>query len=157
MQTFYTVRFNDCDPFGHLNNSKYIDYMLNAREDHLSHFNNIELGSFHKQGFGWVVSSHEIQYIRPAAYNERVVIQSDLIELGDSHLLVEMRMFDESAETLKSILWTKFTCINVKTSRRENHPPHFMDLATSLLVPLNIADGIKGRVAAILKRDRVIG
>jgi len=84
-QTYYTVRFNDCDPFGHLNNSKYIDYMLNAREDHLSQFHNIELGDFHKQGFGWVVTNHEIQYIRPAAYNEKVCIQSDLIEAGDSH------------------------------------------------------------------------
>jgi acyl-CoA thioester hydrolase len=37
--SFYTVRFNDCDPLGHLNNSKYIDYFLNAREDHLKeHF-----------------------------------------------------------------------------------------------------------------------
>ena len=157
MQTFYTVRFNDCDPFGHLNNSKYIDYMLNAREDHLSQFNNIELGDFHKQGFGWVVTSHEIQYIRPAGYNERISIQSDLIELGESHLLVEMRMYDEGANTLKSILWTKFTCINMKTARKEVHPASFMELASNMLVPSNVKDGIKGRVAAILKKNQVMG
>lgn len=29
------IRFIDCDPIGHLNNSKYLDYMLNAREDHV--------------------------------------------------------------------------------------------------------------------------
>ena len=29
------IRFPDCDPFNHLNNSKYIDYIINAREDHL--------------------------------------------------------------------------------------------------------------------------
>ena len=29
------TRFSDCDPFGHLNNARYIDYFINAREDHL--------------------------------------------------------------------------------------------------------------------------
>ncbi len=29
------IRFPDCDPFNHLNNSKYIDYFINAREDQL--------------------------------------------------------------------------------------------------------------------------
>ena len=29
------IRFQDCDPFAHLNNAKYIEYFINAREDHL--------------------------------------------------------------------------------------------------------------------------
>ena len=29
------IRFQDCDPFGHLNNAQYLDYFMNAREDHL--------------------------------------------------------------------------------------------------------------------------
>ena len=157
-QTYYTVRFNDCDPFGHLNNSKYIDYMLNAREDHLSQFHNIELGDFHKQGFGWVVTNHEIQYIRPAAYNEKVCIQSDLIEAGDSHLLVEMRMYDERANTLKTILWTRFTCVNMKTAKKEIHPPDFMSLVNPMVVPdINTRHGLKGRLAEIFKKNQVVG
>lgn len=156
MQTYYTVRFNDCDPFGHLNNSKYIDYLLNAREDHLSQFNNIELGNYHKRGFGWVVSSHEIQYLRPAAYNEKICIQSDLIEVGEAHLLVEMKMYDENGSTLKAILWSKFTCINMKTSRKEMHPSDFMTLANSLLVEgVDINAGVKGRVGALRKQTQV--
>ena len=31
-----TVRFQDCDPFGHLNNARYIDYFLNARQDQIA-------------------------------------------------------------------------------------------------------------------------
>jgi YbgC/YbaW family acyl-CoA thioester hydrolase len=158
MQTYYTVRFNDCDPFGHLNNSRYIDYMLNAREDHLSQFYKIELGHFHKQGYGWVVTNHEIQYIRPAAYNEKVCIQSELIEAGDSHLLVEMRMYDEAINTLKTILWTKFTCVNMKTSRKEIHPEDFMHIANSMLVrDVKIEDGLKGRVTEFFRKKQVMG
>ena len=152
IQTSYTVRFNDCDPFGHLNNSKYIDYMLNAREDHLSQYFDIELGDFHKQGFGWVVTNHEIQYIRPAAYNQKVIIQSDLIQTGDSHLLVEMRMYDETANTMKAILWTKFTCVNMKTGRKEIHPEDFMKLANGMLLQgVNVSGGLQGRLAEIAK------
>lgn len=158
MQTYYTVRFNDCDPFGHLNNSKYIDYMLNAREDHLSQFHSIELNQFHKQGFGWVVSSHEIQYIRPAAYNEKVCIGSDLIEAGDSHLLVEMRMYDASRDILKAILWTKFTCINMKTSRKEIHPPDFMTIANKMLAEeINSRHGLKARANELIRKNQPVG
>ena len=31
--SFYTIRFTDCDLFGHLNNGRYIDYLLNARKN----------------------------------------------------------------------------------------------------------------------------
>lgn len=156
-QTYYTVRFNDCDPFGHLNNSKYIDYMLNAREDHLSQFFQIELGDFHKQGFAWVVTNHEIQYIRPAAYNEKICIQSDLIEAGESHLLVEMRMYDEGMNSLKSILWTKFTCVNLKTAKKEIHSPDFMTLANAMLVEgVNTKNGLKDRLAELFKKTQVL-
>ncbi len=27
------IRFQDCDPFNHLNNAAYINYLINARED----------------------------------------------------------------------------------------------------------------------------
>lgn len=155
LQSFYTIRFNDSDPFGHLNNARYIDYFLNAREDHLKEYYQIDLRHFAAQGIGWVVSMHEIQYIRPAKYNERVCIQSELLELADSHLLVEMLMLDEAAEIPKAILWTKFTCINIKTGKRENHSADFMDFARALLVPGRDGQGgLRGRVEALTKKPQ---
>lgn len=38
VSTTVKVRFSDCDPIGHLNNVKYLDYMFNAREDHVETF-----------------------------------------------------------------------------------------------------------------------
>ena len=29
------IRFQDCDPFNHLNNAAYINYFINAREDQI--------------------------------------------------------------------------------------------------------------------------
>jgi acyl-CoA thioester hydrolase len=105
--------------------------MLNAREDHLKQFYQVSLPDLHKQGMGWVVRKHEIQYVRPAFYNEVVCIESRLIETGESHLVVEMLMFDEQQNGLKAILWCTFTCVDVKTGRRKEHTPDFMEFAKS--------------------------
>ena len=151
LKTFYTVRFSDCDPMGHLNNARYIDYMLNAREDHLKQAYQINLVEYHKQGIAWVVRRHDIQYVRPAFYNEVVCIESRLIELSESHVLVEMLMFDEQQTTLKAILWTNFTSVDVKTGRRKEHPAAFMEFASGVKVDdVNIPAGVTERIKLLM-------
>lgn len=147
LKSFYPVRFNDCDPFGHLNNARYIDYMLNAREDHLQEYYQLDLKHFQQNGMGWVVRHHDIQYVRPAVYGERVAIVSNLLELADSHLVVEMLMFNEEMDVLKAILWTKFTCINLRTGKKEKHTDDFMTFARDKVVPgIDVAAGIRTRM-----------
>jgi len=141
LQSVYKIRFNDCDPLGHLNNGRYIDYMLNAREDHLSQYYHLSLPQFHRQGLAWVVKSHEIQYLRPAYYNEKVTIVSRLLELTDAYLLVEMVMYDEKMQTPKAVLWTNFTCVDPQTGRRKSHSPGFMEIAAAMEVHAGLAAG----------------
>lgn len=156
-KSFYKVRFNDCDPLGHLNNSKYIDYMLNAREDHLKEFHDIELIHFHQKGKGWVVGNHEIHYMKPAFYNEEICIASRLIEFTESTLLVELLMYDKEMEKLKCIMWTRFISINTKTGKKEEHSPDFMEIAGSFHDnSVNIKTGILTRIQELLStREKV--
>ena len=150
LQSFYTVRFPDCDPFGHLNNSRYIDYMLNAREDHLKEHYQLDLSSFYKKGIGWMVVKHEIQYLKPAVYNERICIQSVLIDTGESDLLVEMTMWDETIMNCKAICWTKFISVNLKTGKRDNHEEEFLTFLKKVhLNTVNISGGLKERLAEL--------
>ena len=150
LQSFYTVRFGDCDPFGHLNNARYIDYFLNAREDHLRDYYQLKLSDFAKRGIGWVVSNHEIYYTRPALYNEKISIQSSLIAAGETHLLVEMLMQDENKQYNKAIMWSAFTCIYLKTGKKENHPGDFMEFAKQVVMDgVDIKEGIKGRLSRL--------
>ena len=44
----YKIRFNDCDMFGHLNNSRYLDYLINAREDHLKDYYSFDFTEYYK-------------------------------------------------------------------------------------------------------------
>lgn len=151
LQSFCTIRFNDCDPLGHLNNSKYIDYFLNAREDHLKEHYDIDLKVWAEQGQAFVVSAHEIRYLRPATYNETVAIQSALVGSGDSWLLVEMCMFGSDRQ-LKALLWTKFTRIDPRTGKRMAHPPAFREFIDQALVEeIDLEKGLNARVDSLRK------
>lgn len=128
----YIIRFGDCDPFGHLNNARYIDYFMNAREDHLRENYTLTLDTYHKQGYGWVVGGHEIRYLKPARYNEAVKIQSQLIDVQPDLLLAELCMFDQEGKHLKSIMWSSFYFIDLKTGKKDTHPRELMDFLKSL-------------------------
>ena len=152
LKSTYIVRFNDCDPMGHLNNARYIDYMLNAREDHLRDAYQMTLDVFAKQGVAWVVTNHEIQYVRPVFYNEKVCIVSKLIEATDTQIRVEMLMYDEAAQQLKAALWTTFTHIHIKTGKREKHNPEFQQFLSGVLVKeVQTSQGLKVRLAELLQ------
>lgn len=151
LHSFYTVRFGDCDPFSHLNNARYIDYFLNAREDHLRDYYQIDLSEYAKKGMGWVVANHEIYYMRPAVYNEKICIRSAIIELGEAHLLVEMLMQDESRQSAKAVMWSKFTCIDLKTGRKQPHSYEFMNFAGLVIEDtIDTGAGIKARVTGLV-------
>jgi acyl-CoA thioester hydrolase len=145
-RSFYRVRFSDCDPLGHLNNARYVDYFLNAREDHLKDHYNLDLKDFYAKGVSWVVSSHEIIYKRPALYNESVCVSSSLIRLFPDSLLVEMLMTDKQEKTIHAIMWTNFVHVNVRTGKKENHAADFMDFAAQVEnTAIDTDAGIKGR------------
>jgi YbgC/YbaW family acyl-CoA thioester hydrolase len=152
LKTFYKIRFTDCDSFKHLHNSGYIDYMLNAREDHLAQFHNLKMTELYAKGLGWMVSGHEIIYLKPAVYDEQVCIQSALIKAQDDTLLVEMVMYNEQQTHIKAILHTKFTHVSLATGRRDNHPDWFMQLALGFEdKSLQQFGSMKERLAALLK------
>jgi acyl-CoA thioester hydrolase len=131
------VRFQDCDPFNHLNNSRYIDYFINAREEQL--LENYNLNVFENMltiGNTWVVTSNQIRYLNPVNTYETVVIDSQLNQFSDTNLLVEMRMWNEEETILKSVIWVRFTHFNIKTKKACKHTSKFMELFDSIVSPI---------------------
>ena len=129
------IRFTDCDPFGHLNNSRYLDYIMNARENHLLEFYGLNLDDYYKKGIGWVVVGHEIVYLRPARFNETVYIQTSLIAATNNLLQVEGIMYDELKKSIKAVLWTKFACVDLKTGKKQNQSSELMEFTERVLNP----------------------
>ncbi len=133
----YKVRFQDCDPFNHLNNSKYLDYFMNAREDQILENYNLDIYEhLRTTGQAWVVASNQISYLKPAMMNETVLIESKLINYTGKSLSVEMLMWDKNKTQLKAIFWSKFVYFSAKTRQSVQHPDELMQLFEQVVNPL---------------------
>lgn len=116
------VRFQDCDPFGHLNNAKYLEYFINAREDHLVQAYGFDLNVHAREsGCAWVIARHQIAYLAPVAYGGEVLIRTSLRRYTDQTALMEGRMYDSAGARLKSLLWTEFAYVQLATGRPIKH------------------------------------
>ncbi len=118
------IRFQDCDPLKHLNNSKYFDYFFNAREDQTSSLYGSNSGTpFDELSSSWVVYQQQIAYIRSALVSERVTILSSLIYFNDNTIVEEYIMTDDAKQQLKAVLWTTCKYIDIQTGRTRPHHP----------------------------------
>ena len=134
------IRFQDCDPFNHLNNASYFNYMINAREDQIIENYDLDIYKHGQQtGKSWVVSTHQISYIRPAKMQELVSIESQLLNYGKKHLLVEIRMFNESKTELKAVLWSSFVYFNLMKSSSDIHSEDLLQLFEKVVLPVKEA------------------
>ena len=148
------IRFQDCDPLNHLNNSKYLDYLINAREDQLiEHYELDFFENAQKTGTTWVVGSHQIAYIRPAFVMETVTIDSQLLHYNKKRLLVEIRMWNEDKTELKSVLWSSFIHYNILKGKAHEHNEKFINLFENVVLPVsetNFDERVKSlRLAAV--------
>ncbi|WKL48836.1 acyl-CoA thioesterase [Flavobacterium pectinovorum] len=138
LKTKRKVRFQDCDPFNHLNNSKYLEYFINVREDQIAENYDLDIFEYMKTtGFSWVVASNQISYLKPAFTMETVLIESQLIQYTDNLLLVEMKMWNENETELKAILWIKFIQYNIQTKKAASHSEDLMKLFESVVLPVD--------------------
>lgn len=144
------IRFPDCDPFHHLNNSRYLDYFINAREDHLLSFYGFSIYEYTKKNtMGWVVGMNQIAYLRPALLMETVVIQSTVLGLTEKDILVEMRMLDKNKSKVKALLWSRFHHVDLTTQKSTAHGEEFMKVFRLLVNPLVGNVGFDERVAQV--------
>ena len=135
LESTAVVRFQDCDPFGHLNNARFVDYFMNARTDQLQaqyDFNIFAVGQ--EIGSNWVVSKTEIAFLLPAMLMETVRIQTQLILATERKLVVEGIMFDESGWQIKSVAWVEFTFVNLANGRPASHTNELMELFNAVQV-----------------------
>lgn len=131
------IRFIDCDPIGHLNNSKYLDYMLNAREDHVEDnygFTYEEI--IKKTGSIWVTIQNEIAYLKEVRYNKTVEITSKIIEISERTATVELVMKNTDSGKIHAVLWTTVIFFNLKTRKTDTLPEDLKNLFSKFLVEI---------------------
>ena len=144
------IRFHDCDPFNHLNNSRYLDYMMTARADQLMdnyQFDIYQLGL--QKGIGWVTAMTQISYRVPAYLNEVVTIQTQLLSYSEKSLLFEASMWDDNKATLKAVMWVKLVHFHLMTKKSQPHSAELMDFFNQVVNPLPASINFETRLNTI--------
>ncbi len=129
------IRFSDCDPIGHLNNVKYLEYMLNAREDHVEAFYGFTYEEYTRRtGCTWITVQNEIAYLKEVRYNAKVQITSKTLEVRDRISKIEILMKSEDGKTIHAVLWMTIIYFNLKTRKSAVHPPETKEKFEKFLV-----------------------
>jgi acyl-CoA thioester hydrolase len=140
LESSMLVRFHDCDPFNHLNNSRYLDYIMTARGDQLlDHYQFDIYGLARTRGIGWVTAQTQIVYVNPALLMERVVIQTCLRSYSERSLLFEAVMWDENKSQVKALLHTRLVHFNLRTQKSQSHDADLLDFFSRVVNPTNLS------------------
>lgn len=154
LSSLVKVRFSDCDPIGHLNNVKYLEYMLNAREDHVEDGYGFTYEEYtRKTGCTWITIQNEIAYLKEVHYNAKVIISSKTIAISDRLSKVEILMKSEDGKTIHCILWLTVIYFDLKTRKSAVQPEATQELFRKFLVDLQEKD-FQSRVATLRKQNK---
>ncbi|WP_103913738.1 acyl-CoA thioesterase [Halpernia humi] len=141
ISTSVKIRFSDCDPIGHLNNVKYLEYMFNAREDHVEDFYGFTYEAWMKKtGCTWITIQNEIAYLKEVRYNQKVVISSKTVFISDRTSTIEILMKSEDEQTIHAVLWVQVIYFNMKTRQSEIQPEDVKALFLKFKVDIEDAD-----------------
>lgn len=150
------IRFQDCDPYQHLNNTKYLDYFINAREDQIKEHLGLDIYELAQtEGRVWVVGQHQISYLDPALMTEEVIMESQVFDFSKKKVMIEMRMFDSQRKRLKAVLWSTMVHYNIVTKQSMEHSDSLIQLFSEVLNPIE-EQHFSNRVSK-LKEDALNG
>ena len=136
LQSTAIIRFQDCDPYSHLNNGRYLDYFMNALEDMVWKAYDFNIYDYSRStGLGWVVTQNQIAYLRPALLMEEVNMESQLTESKPKFIQVEMRMRDAEGK-LKSLLWAQFIHVDIRKAKSIAHSDELQELFDKVCLPV---------------------
>lgn len=159
-ENLVSIRFTDCDPLGHLNNGRYIDYFVNGRDFQMEKHYGVHLAKHKvKTNETYVVKRHQIAYVRPAVLREQVLIRAMLLGFGDDWTFVESQMLDENGQSLKAMMWSEFNYVNVRNGRRVRQPEWILEILRATVTSLESYDrrDFEGRLSDLQRELRNVG
>lgn len=144
------IRFQDCDPFGHLNNARYLDYFFNAREQQLKECYGLDLFAPRFADRAWVVRYSTISHRLPARVNESVLIRTVMLHHTRASIQVEGTMLSADGERTLAVSRVEFRYVDVKRGRPVRHEADLMSMfeRISFNTPFDFGDDRRGARAS---------
>ena len=112
-------RFKDLDPYDHVSNATFLDYVMEARVRVYR-----ALGMYDRGAVGQVVVRQEINYLRPIRFSiEPLMTRTWFSHIGTSSFTMETQLIDEGqlAADAKSVM----VCFDKDASTSRPIPPEF--------------------------------
>lgn len=110
------IAFRDCDAFGILYNTRFLDYVMDTRYDHLIDHYKIDFLNHHYEGGGmFVIISHQVSYFEPAKAHEDVLVSTSTVFVDSRSMILEGAITSRNGKRLKFHQWTRLKVLDPKT------------------------------------------
>ena len=118
-ETILQVRPDDIDMNQHVHASRYQDYVLAARYDQMARCYRMPMVEFLQAGLGWFVKAAHLEYKRPLALGDCLVVRTWVDEIGEANVKVCFEILRKAGERLKISCdgWFEYTMVDSKTGR----------------------------------------
>ena len=92
------IRFNDIDPWGHVNNAVYQNYFDLGR---MQFFDTTFGESWIKRESGLIIARTETDFLAPVFLNDSVGVVTSLKRLGNKSLTLQHELIDQNTKEVK--------------------------------------------------------
>lgn len=128
------VYYSDTDAGGVVYHSRYIEMAEHARSELIRLLGGEQRSLLHERGIGFVVSSMNINYNRPAFLDDTLTIETSITKCKTFTLAFSQNIYKD--EVLLCEMKIKTGCVSLKTGKPTAIPDEWKELiGTSVLSP----------------------
>jgi len=98
-ETKLVVRYSETDQMGRVYYSRYLEWFELGRAEHLKAAG-FPYSEMEKQGLYLVVADTYIKYLKPAKYEETVIVRTIIKEVGKASVIFEYEITESRSKTL---------------------------------------------------------
>ena len=121
-ETELQVRPDDIDMNQHVHNSRYFDYVLAARYDQMARCYGMPMEEFTKLGFGWVVRTAHVEYMRPLNLGDTMIVKTWIEEMYRDGVKVHFDILKKGTGKRSATGYCDYTMVAIQTGRAMNIP-----------------------------------
>lgn len=121
----FNVRYAETDAMGIVHHASYIIWFEEGRS-HYMRARGSSYADFERSGFYMAVTEVNARYLKPAIYDNRVVVRCWLADVRSRSMTFEYEIRDEASGDLLVSGTTKHICLD-KTGKIAQIPPHWRD------------------------------
>ena len=125
-ETELRVRPDDLDMNRHVHVSRYLDYVLAARYDQMERCYHMSMEEFLQAGFGWVVSSCQLDFKRALGLGERFTVRTWIEEFFANGVQVNFEIDRQKNHKRCCDGCFHYTLVSLRTGRSEPIPDWIM-------------------------------